>query len=486
MRVFEITLTAFDFLVVLYFVLCKPFSQKNVTRLLLGAGLAAVSALQLFLEGYRWQLVPLYVVTLILFANILYRILRPVRTVKKGRFLKYINCVLLSVLLMISTFLAISLPVFNLPKPDGADTVGTVTFDWIDKNREETLTADPEDKRELAVQVWYPAEKMDGKTEFLFPQDPKIFHRYIAAFADGMRLPAFALDYWKYSRSNSFPNAAILPSAKPYPLVIINHGMGTSRVLHASQAENLASHGFIVAAIDHTYSTAATAFPDGRITGFKTEFSADDFYDKVPIIGEIWTKDVEFVINQLELINSGRIESDFTGKIDLNNVGIMGHSFGGATAYNAAYLMDKIKAGINMDGTLFDLDNRDQLSKPFMFLQSDDSEKMIKAYHDNMIPDEHRGRITKEMETIRSVIEHGGKSIHIKGTAHYNFTDFQFYSPLFKYMGMTGNIEGHRGAYIANQYVLDFFTKYLKGDAGTLIGGPNANYPEAEFQTLLP
>ncbi|WP_233277593.1 alpha/beta hydrolase family protein [Paenibacillus durus] len=251
-----------------------------------------------------------------------------------------------------------------LPKPDGPDAVGTVTFDWTDGNREEKLTDDPGDKRELVVQVWYPAEKTSSPPQFLFPQDPQIFHNYISAFAEGFHLPAFVLDYWKYTRSHSFQDAPVLSSAQPYPLVIINHGMGTSRMLHASQAEHLASHGYIVAAIDHTYSTTATAFSDGHITGFTTELSAEDVYDKARAVGDIWTQDVEFVISQLEALNAGRMETDFKDKVDLNHVGIMGHSFGGATAYNAAYTIAKIKAGINMDGTLIELDH-DQMNKPF-------------------------------------------------------------------------------------------------------------------------
>ncbi|NGM84696.1 hypothetical protein G5B47_20040 [Paenibacillus sp. 7124] len=484
MRMLEMTLAALDLLVLIYFfVIGKSTSSRKTTNMLIGAGLLTFPVLQLLLEGYRWQLIPLYFVTLILLASILLRLFRPVPIFKKRRILRYISGLALSGLVILSAVLAAALPVMDLPKPDGADAVGTVTFDWTDGNREETLTADPGDKRELIVQIWYPAEKSSGEPQFLFPQDPQIFHNYISAFAEGLHLPAFALDYWKYARSHSFQDAPVLPSPKPYPLVIISHGLGTSRMLHASQAENLASHGYIVAAIDHTYSTAATAFSDGRITGFTTELSAEDIYDKARVIGEIWTQDVEFVLNQLDSLNAGRIESDFTGKIDMNNTGIMGHSFGGATAYNAAYTIGKIKAGINMDGTLIDLD-RDQLNKPFMFLQSDDSANMAEALDDPAVPEEIRGRISKELKIARHVIERGGQSIHIKGTAHFNFTDLQFYSPLIKYLGMTGSIDGYRGAYLVNRYVLDFFDKYLKGGAGELINRPHADDPEIDFQKL--
>lgn len=144
--------------------------------------------------------------------------------------------------------------------------------------------------------------------------------------------------------------------------------MGTSRILHLSQAEELASHGFIVAAIDHTYNTIATAFPDGRVTGYKAELTLNDFYSSTSRVGDIWTEDVNFVINQMEKLNLGGRAVKFKEKIDLNNIGIMGHSFGGATAFNAFYNNKKIKAGIDMDGSLYEMGNKDKIAKPFMFM----------------------------------------------------------------------------------------------------------------------
>lgn len=79
---------------------------------------------------------------------------------------------------------------------------------------------------------------------------------------------------------------------------------------------------------------------------------------------------MEFVIDQIEKLNSGAIESQFKGKIDLDHIGAMGHSFGGATAFNATYLDQRIKAGVNMDGSLYEVENRDDINKPFMFIRS--------------------------------------------------------------------------------------------------------------------
>ena len=79
---------------------------------------------------------------------------------------------------------------------------------------------------------------------------------------------------------------------------VTRHGVG--RILHTSQAEHLASHGYIVFAVDHTYSTVMTAFPDGRKTGFLTEQSQERLFEDSRAILDVWNKDTAFIVNQLE------------------------------------------------------------------------------------------------------------------------------------------------------------------------------------------
>lgn len=83
-------------------------------------------------------------------------------------------------------------------------------------------------------------------------------------------------------------------------------------------------------------------------------------------LGNIWTQDADFVINQLDQLN----RDAFEGKLDMDNIGMMGHSFGGATAFNAAYSNPRIKAGINMDGSLYNVNGKQAISKPFLFMES--------------------------------------------------------------------------------------------------------------------
>lgn len=478
MRLFEILLVLSCFALIVDLLFIKRSAKK--TGLGLGIGSSVILLVQLFVEGYRWQLLLVYIMTALFILIVLFRRSEKMVNLKIGKLLKYSLSSLIVILLVGSTVLSAYLPVFDLPKPDGPEKVGTQTFHFTDQNRDEVLTEDQSDKRELMVQVWYPTENRNNiKRGTLFPSDKEMFKKYIQSFSTSLKLPEFVLNYWKYNRTNSYENVEILPSTSPYPLVLLSHGMGTSRVLQASQAENLVSHGYIVVTIDHTYSTFATIFPDGRVTDYKTKMTTTDDRTK---IGKIWTKDVEFVIDQIEKLNSGAIESQVKGKIDLKNIGVMGHSFGGATAFNATYLDPRIKAGVNMDGSLNEVENRDDIKKPFMFIRSGGFKDWLVSFENDRNSDNEVNKfLSDELHIMKNVIEHGGNVIYVEGTQHFNFTDLQFYSELIKLSGITGDIDGKRGSNIVNQYVLDFFNKQLKGTGGTLIQGPSDKYPEVKF-----
>jgi dienelactone hydrolase len=270
--------------------------------------------------------------------------------------------------------------------------------------------------------------------------------------------------------------------------------MGTSRLLHASQAEYLASHGYIVVTLDHTYNTVATVFPDGRVTGYSSEPMDMDRNTATNKNLNAWSADIKFVLEQVGKMNSGDMTSRFTGKLDMDSIGIMGHSFGGATAFQVSTSLPQLKAGIDLDGSLFNLDQTYDITKPFMFMQSQNFIKMREKSKSGMT-DAELERINlsredfntiiknmdKEYRIIEQAVQHGGALVYIQGADHYNFTDFQFYSSLLKLMGLTGEINGSRGAEIVNHYVLDFFDKHLRGTGGVLLQGPNSKYPEVVF-----
>jgi len=370
------------------------------------------------------------------------------------------------------------LPVYKLPVPTGPYEVGTQTFCLEDLSRYETFTENGDDKRKLMVQFWYPAEITD-KAELAeyVPGGTDTLN----GLANANKLPELLIDYLKYVKSNSYKNANVSSLDAPYPLVILSHGMGTSRFLHTAQAENLASNGFIVAAIDHTYCTTITVFPDGEMTLNSTDVDSNGFDRN--IIGKIWSDDIHFVIDQCEQMNAGIIQSHLEGQFDLDNIGVFGHSFGGASAFDSFYFDKRIKSGIDLDGSLFHLDSYSiehvkESAKPFMFLLSSQQTDIRELYENptnevlesmKMTSEEFEEAAKDflfETEIIKETAKNKGYWISISGTAHYNFTDLPLFSPIIRFTGLSGSIDEQRSHLAINKCILEFFNNSLKNTDG--------------------
>lgn len=468
-RLLEMSLSFIELILIIYLLW---FHSKHKKYVLIGAvTLFTVVLAHFFVEGYRWTMFPLYVVAGILLLLTILKLVKFKKVNKLHSFWRYTGYILLVFVMASGALLSTALPIFNLPTPTGNFTVGTQTFHFVDSTRAETLTDDPDDKRELMVQVWYPAEapktNKDHK-DSLFMMKESSFTALTTQFANSLGIPQFVLQYWKYIGANSYSEAQVLRSDAPYPVVLMSHGLGTMRALQTSQAENLASHGYIVVGMDHTYSSAATLFPDGKVTTFKTELSNDDFQAEAVQLGKIWLEDIEYILQQIKSINNGEIQEaiQFQQLLDINAVGIMGYSFGGAVAFEAINLISELRAGINMDGTLINTTRKNEENKPFLFMVSDFLAVSSSELANNTnIPKDALEHLKKEREVIDNTIRKGGYAVNIKGTEHYNYTDLQLYSSLLKYTGMTGEIEGKRSSEIVNELIIRFFDQTLKSQS---------------------
>ncbi|WP_068617909.1 alpha/beta hydrolase family protein [Paenibacillus tuaregi] len=451
-------------------------------------------------EGYRLQLLFSYCLTIIFLAISGYSYFTKTGPKKIPRFMLGSAYTAIALMLAATASLMYVFPVFKLPEPTGEFKVGTQTFHFVDPNREETFDEARDSKRELMVQVWYPAQAGTGKYAPFVP-NPQIL-RYMAA---NYGLPGFTLQHLKYVSSHAYSGAEVSSAQTSYPLILANPGNGSSRFLHTSQAENLASHGYIVAVIDHTYNTFATEFPDGRITTSTTNdlFSPGDDYktsrESRDKLGKVLTDDVAFTLDQFELIQSGKIPSHLKGRIDLGHIGVFGHSIGGATAYDAAY-DPRIAVGIDLDGGLYRMRDREGLRKPFLFINSESYFEKLKMVLDSRVyTDDELNRMGStrewedqvaedkklELKRMRETVASGGQFLYIEATEHLNFTDVQYISPIFKMLGVTGKIAPERADFVINAYMLDFFDKHLKNQGGTLMKGPDNRFPEVKFATPL-
>ena len=137
-----------------------------------------------------------------------------------------------------------------------------------------------------------------------------------------------------------------------FPVVLFSPGSAGVRTQNTAWAEELASHGYVVAAPDHPYDSAAVVLTDGRTIHAKIASTGDRDKDDKLAVG--WTAvraaDLSFVLTQLGRLDRGEIAGPLTGRLDTGHVAVTGHSMGGAAALQTARQDHRFDAVIDLDG----------------------------------------------------------------------------------------------------------------------------------------
>ena len=191
-----------------------------------------------------------------------------------------------------STRQAAAEPVLVMPAPTGAYPVGTRSIELVDRSRREPGTngAKP---RSFVMQLWYPRAAGKGRREQYMP--PKV-----AAFvaADG-GLPASIFTRVKLA---AISDAAPRRRAGGWPVVLFSTGYGVERQLYTGLVQDLASHGYVVAAIDHPHDAGIVSFPDGHTVSIgKVGESPNAISDALTVR----IADTRYVLDALTRLNRG-------------------------------------------------------------------------------------------------------------------------------------------------------------------------------------
>jgi len=473
MRSLEITILLLNLLALLLMYLALQPRLRWVR--FLSAGAVVITLGHLILEHYRWQMVPSYALTAALFVLSLPSLLKNTNQAPAHGTLAYIAGVFGFLWWAVSAALPIVLPVPRLPVPPGPYAVGSVVYDWTDTTRAEAYSSDPNAKRELMVQIWYPAQPMADAKLVPFLDN---FDVALPAFADFLKLPAFALDHLRLVRTHTYGAAPIRSDGAPYPVVIYSHGYTGYRTASFNQMEALASSGYVVIAIDHPYAAAFTVFSNGRVV-LNDPATLPPAGRDLPGDQQAREKlqatvvaDERFVMDQLQLLSAGKLDSRFAGKLDLQRIGLTGVSLGGGAIVWACHLDVRCKAGLAQDGWYEPLPATvvsEPLRQPFMFMQSDT--KMWKM--DNLA----------RLDTLYQGV--GAPAFHLKlaGVLHDDFGDYPLLTPLGWLLPERGTLNGEATVHVVDAYLLAFFDKYLKNQPSPLLNGPSLDYPEVQFES---
>ena len=388
------------------------------------------------------------------------------RSKKRSRtYIKVFKVIGLSLLLISAIFLPSVLPIFDLPEPEGPYSVGTRDI-FLELNREEVITREEDDKRKLMVKVWYPSSDKEGEI------DPYIDKGGRHGFAQKYGLPNSTFNYLDKVDTHVYRNAEVAEGK--FPVLVFSHGYNSKANNYYALLSQIVSQGYVVFAVNHTYESTGSTFPDGSEIYFNYEYARKieegtwedmkpvvaafkedlSFKERHPIVKkglknyfvremvERWAKDLTDIVDHIDSWNtSGFLKA----KLDTEKIGVFGHSRGGGAAGETLLTDKRIKAGANIDGVQWGRIVDSAFEDPFLYISADwpEEKEDLNAH----------AYINKS----RSIFYEA----RILNTGHSNFMDIPFMIPL-KMLSEAGEIEPEKGIEITSRLITTFFDRHLK------------------------
>lgn len=364
----------------------------------------------------------------------------------------------------------------------GPYSVGSYDWLWVDAQRPEIFTKDPNDKRKLPITVWYPSASGGGG-------EPALYVRHREEFGPNAPVAALAS-----VRTHATVGAPVAPAPQKLPVVVYSHGAGWPRFTATFVTEELASHGYVVVAIDHPGLDQTRRFSDG------TTFQADtlrapppdpkqdplttaqrsaDFLNTVDF--PVWVADSRFVLDRIEALD--REPGPFRGRLDLDRIGMLGWSFGGAAAIEMLRIDPRVKAAVNHDGRLFGGAMNEPIRRPFMLMHHGGDDTLAAPPAVRPLVRISVGMIRAIDSTARAQATGDWYDVTLARTNHGHFSDLPLFLALFRDPAL---LDGRRSHEIIAAYTVAFFDRYLKGQRVQLLDGPSTLYPEAAFTRSVP
>jgi dienelactone hydrolase len=331
----------------------------------------------------------------------------------------------------------------SLPAPTGRYRVGTTTHHLVDRGRRDPLAPDSR-PRELMVRLLYPA--VPGRTPTAAYLSPVLSGLLVGQFnaIAGTDYPPELLTFPTHSRAG----APMI--AGTHPLVLFSPGQGTNAAFYTALLEDLASHGYVVAAIDPTFD-AVVEFPDGRV-----EAPAEG----VPfeLLLRVRVDDMRYVLDRL------------AGRPGIGAVAAVGHSMGSMTTVGAIDAdrrqpVQRIRAGVLLDGNPL---GPASLDRPLLMLGNPS----------------HRRDLDPDWADFYDRLR--GPRLHavVDGMGHYDLSDITAFKAVADLGDVfeLGTIDGQRALAITRAYLRAWLDRSLLGRPSPLLVREPRRFPEVDFQ----
>jgi len=430
MKTIEIIVVSILALVLLEKLIAKSSRRKKILHIGLIIGLIIHATL----DGIRWQMTPVYLLSIILITLFFFKV-RITRT-----WIKVLSGTLSLLLLTIGILLSHMIPVFELPKITGSYFVGT---------KNQTLKATANELGIINVKYWYPINKIGHKQDQYSKKPMKDLNGL-------MGMPGIVFSHLRLVKTGAYEVRTDMASEKKFPLVIYAHGTASANIDNTALLQEIASHGYIAVAIDFGFSfdryglsleQASTLTSDAQ-----KEFIAQLLDKVVPIQVDYISFTVEYLKKE---------QSKITQNIDFSKVILLGHSLGGTTCSSLRSDKFKPSAIINIDGPLT-YNSISEINVPFLYISSyspdlSDEELIAKGLPDATL---YRDVKNYELETISRFFKNQSTNKHwvrFMNAGHIDFTDIPYIIPQMTTKGYDKET-GHK---LKSKVILNFINHYL-------------------------
>ncbi|HEY7483552.1 MAG TPA: lipase [Streptosporangiaceae bacterium] len=366
----------------------------------------------------------------------------------------------------------------TLPAPTGPQRIGTTSLHLIDHSRTDPWTSPPS-PRELMISLWYPTRQTHGyrRAAWLPPAATALFRRQAS---EDLQTPLHNVDF---PVTHAYRDAPIQTRRRGHPVVLFSPGYGAVRELGTALVEDLASRGYVVVTIDHTHEAQVVEFPRGRLELSRQPARPTD--DDVAAALGVRQDDSRFVLDELATLNAGgnpdaehrRLPHGLPGSLDLSATGMYGHSLGGDTAAETMTQDHRIRAGVDLDGSINGAAANTGLDRPFLLMSN--------ANH---------GRDTdRTWAQFWSHLRGWRLDLRLRDSGHQTYTDL---APLAQQLESAlpippevvaalttdiGTINADRAVTAERAYLNAFFDLHLRHHDDHLLSKPSPRYPEIEF-----
>jgi dienelactone hydrolase len=280
--------------------------------------------------------------------------------------------------------------------------VGTKTIQLINSDRKDEFNKN--DYRKIKLRIFYPIDDKGKKYANLFV-DKDIIDNLENLSKDEKIL----IKYLKNQKINTYLGKDLKSDLSEIPIVIISHKMGYLSEYYVGISEKLASLGYFVIAINHTYMSKFTEIDNEIVYSNKSDFKTETFQLS-------YLYDILDVINFIEVAN----KEDYNYRLNTDDMSVIGHGISGGIAMNIAFEDNRINNVIAIDPIIYNSDENNNNNYNLLVFKSSE-------FDDNQL-------------LLDTIIEKNNGYVDIyenNDSISKDFTSLSYISPFSNFLGLT-------------------------------------------------